>query len=151
MGLRLAIAFLLLMCAGAMPSSVVGQTKNVWVPPRSGIWNLKGADDAGIQWTAKVRLARTAKKGGIQRYRGSFNWVSADGNASGREYFTGRFDRRSGLLRLKSSRVVAEKGDLGLGNYVGFGRSKGRRIVGGKWYGADVVPGTWRAAWVRPL
>jgi hypothetical protein len=108
-------------------------------------------DDGGTKWTAKVKLVRTKRNGVVQQYRGDFRWLSTDGSAAGRESFTGHFDRRSGLLRLKSNRVVAEKGDLGPAMYVGFGRSKGRKITRGKWHGADVVPGVWSAAWAKPL
>jgi hypothetical protein len=149
--MKFGIAFvgLLLFCATAIPLSIAGQTRGGWVAPRSGIWNLKGSDETGTQWSAKLILVRTQRKGWIQRYRGEFRWRSAGEIAAGREFFTGRFARRTGLLRLKSNRVVAEKGDLGLATYVGFSRSNGRKIARGKWNGADVVPGTWIAEWVK--
>jgi hypothetical protein len=147
------IAFVvaIFVCAAGIPLTANGQTSSKWVAPRSGLWNLKGSDDRGTNWSAKVTLVRTKRRGELQKYRGDFNWLSADGSSAGRESFTGRFDRRSGLLRLKSSSVVAEKGDLGPAMYVGFGRSKGKRITRGKWHGSDVVPGVWSATWVRPL
>jgi len=151
MRFRNAFVVAILVCAGVIPVAVPGQTSGNWVAPRSGLWNLKGSDDSGTNWSAKVKLVRTKRKGEFQQYRGEFNWLSADGSAAGREFFTGRFDRRSGLLRLKSNRVVAEKGDLGPAIYIGFGRTKGRKIIRGKWHGAEVVPGVWSAAWVRPL
>jgi hypothetical protein len=151
--MKLGIVFvaLLLFCATAIPLSIAGQTRGVWVAPRSGIWNLKGSDETGTQWSAEVKLRRTKQKGKFQLFRGDFTWKSADGNAAGREFFTGRFDRRTGLLRLESNRVVAEKGDLGIATYVGFSRSKGRKIARGKWNGPNVVPGTWSAQWVKLL
>ena len=148
---RIAFTVAILVCAVAVPFAAFGQTSGKWVAPRSGLWNLKGSDDGGTKWSAKVRLVRTKRKGEFQQYRGEFNWLSTDGSAAGRETFAGRFDHRTGVLKLKSNRVVAEKGDLGPAMYVGFGRSKGRKITGGKWHGADVVPGVWNASWIRPL
>ena len=151
MRFKIAFGVAIFVCAVAIPLTVPGQTSSNWVAPRSGFWNLKGSDDSGTHWSAKVRLVRTRRKGEFQQYRGEFRWLSTDGSAAGRESFTGRFDRRSGVLRLRSNRVVAEKGDLGPARYIGFGRSKGRKITRGKWHGADVVPGVWSAVWVRPL
>lgn len=147
---RLALLAVVLLFVEVLPGDAFGQ-KRPWVAPKTGIWQLKGIDNADTSWTAVVRLVRLPRKNGYQRYRGHFDWKSDDGEGSGKEFFTGAFDRKSGRLKLKAHSVKSEKGVLGVGNYTAFVRQKGRKIVGGKWFGNDVVPGTWNASWLRAL
>lgn len=127
-------------------STAFGQKAKLWTAPKAGLWRVTGSDEQKTRWSARMHLTKTAAKGSSIKYRGYFYWWSPDTETKGYEYFTGRFDRASGILSLKSSRVRSIKGELGIGSYSARAR-RGVTIHSGTWAGEDSIPGTWSAKW----
>lgn len=139
----LAFAAAILILSGSAISAN-GQGKKLWAAPKSGIWRVTANDEENTDWKGSLTLTRKVDG----RYRGHFYWVSADKTISGREYFTGRFDRRSGKLKLNAYAVKNIKGELGIGVYIASVKRQGRSIRG-KWNSADSIPGDWSAVWLK--
>ncbi|MFL6373768.1 MAG: hypothetical protein ACJ73D_03790 [Pyrinomonadaceae bacterium] len=139
-GLFVAAAFFVLAC------SSFGQTSRAWTAPKAGVWAVKAKDEEGTKWSGRLHLERRSARGPRIRYRGYFYWISGDHATSGNEYFSGRFDRRSGRLWLHGYRARSIHGELGTGNYRASGR-RGRQLLRGTWSGQDSIPGTWSAKW----
>lgn len=140
---------ILVLIFGLSPATGLSQTAQVWVPPKAGTWKVSATDEENTNWTADMRIEKRGVRNKLTRYRGYFSWLSEDGETAGREYFNGTFDRKRGKLLLKAYRVKSKKGELGLGNYRAFVNRKGRNISSGVWSGAETVPGTWSATWVK--
>ena len=132
-----------------LPLSVQAQTKALWVSPRAGVWNVVAKDDENTNWTARLKIAKRSIRNRIVHYSGHFSWISDDKETSGREYFTGSFNRATGKLRLKAYAVKNYHGELAIGNYIASVNRKGRNIYRGTWTGNDNVPGKWSAVWLR--
>lgn len=147
---RVSLIVISVLIASALGGSIFAQAQKPWAPPKSGVWQVKGSDTENTAWTAELILTRRGSNKGQPRYKGYFEWKSEDGETSGREYFNGWFERKTGRLMLKAYSAKSEKGDIGVGNYLALGREKGTRLVGGRWWGHDVVPGTWTADWSGP-
>ncbi|CAN5630127.1 hypothetical protein BH20ACI4_BH20ACI4_34680 [soil metagenome] len=146
----LVLLFLAALLIVSAPQFSAAQNKSVWVSPRTGVWQLTGKDDENINWTGQIIFTgKTYSKNSIVRYKGYIVWSSPDDESSGREYFTGTFDRRTGKLVLKGTSLKIESGDLALGIYTGFVNQKGRQISRGSWDGVDVVKGKWSAKWLK--
>lgn len=143
------LLFFAVLFIGFAPQNSAAQTKSVWVAPRVGIWQLTGTDEENTGWTAQIRFSGKTISGSTVRYKGYFVWRNSDGTTTGREYFTGVFNKRTGRLRLKGTSVKNVSGDLGIGTYTGFVSRKGRRISRGSWGGEDVVKGNWSARWLK--
>lgn len=141
--------FTVVLLLGISQTDLYSQSKLNWVEPRPGVWSVTGSDEEGLKWTAAMHIARTGFRDGMARYRGYFAWRSVDGATSGKEFFVGSFDKRTGRLSLKGYRAKNAKGELGVGNYTALLRQKGQRISRGRWSGQDTVPGTWSARWAR--
>ena len=139
----LAIAAAILILSGSAVTANA-QGKRSWTAPKAGIWRVSANDEQNIDWKARLTLIRKVDG----RYRGHFYWVSADKSVSGREYFNGRFDRRTGKLRLRAYAVKNIKGELGIGFYIASVIRQGRSIRG-KWNGDDSIPGNWSAVWLK--
>jgi len=137
-------ATLLLVLAGSF-TAVSAQAKRLWTSPKAGIWRVKATDEEKEVWRGQMTLAR--KSNG--RYRGYFYWISSDKSTSGREYFNGSFDRRTGKLRLRAYAVKNIRGELGIGNYLASVNKLGRNIPYGKWSGGESIPGIWSAVWLK--
>lgn len=137
-------ATLLLVLAGSF-TAVSAQAKRLWTSPKAGIWRVKATDEEKEVWRGRLTLAR--KSNG--KYRGYFYWISSDKTTSGREYFNGSFDRKTGKLRLKAYAVKNIKGELGIGNYLASVNKRGRNIPNGKWSGDESIPGIWSAVWLK--
>ena len=139
----LAIAAAILILSGSVVTANA-QGKRSSTAPKAGIWRVSANDEQNTDWKARLTLIRRADG----RYRGHFYWVSADKSVSGREYFNGRFDRRTGRLRLRAYAVKNIKGELGIGVYFALVTRHGRNIRG-KWNGGDSIPGKWSAVWLK--
>ncbi len=140
---------LIVFCIGFVPTTTSAQNKQAWVSPKIGVWQVVGKDEENIGWTGQIRFTRKTNSKSTVKYRGYFDWKASDGETSGREYFTGSFDKRTGRLRLKGYLLKNVRGDLGLGIYVGSVSQKGRRIRRGSWGGIDAVKGNWSAKWLK--
>jgi hypothetical protein len=144
------LLFLAALFVISAPQSSAAQNKSRWVSPKAGVWQLTGKDEENINWKGRIMFTKkTYSDKSIVRYRGYIVWSSPDDESSGREYFTGTFDRRTGKLVLKGTSLKIESGDLALGIYTGFVNGKGRRISRGSWDGVDVVKGKWSANWLK--
>lgn len=146
------LIFLLLIVVifiGFSLQTLSAQNKSVWVSPKIGIWQIVGKDEANSGWTGQIRFTGKTKSKSIVRYKGYFMWRSSDNETSGREYFTGSFNIRTGRLRLKGYSLKNVRGNLGLGIYIGYVNQKGRRISRGSWDGIDAVKGNWSAKWLK--
>lgn len=139
----LAFTAALLILSGSVVA-VNAQGKRLWTAPKAGIWRVAANDEENTDWRARLTLIRKAEN----RYRGHFYWVSADKTISGREYFNGTFDRRTGKLRLRAYAVKNIKGELGIGYYIASVNRQGTNIRG-KWNSRDSIPGKWSAVWLR--
>ncbi len=139
----LAFAAALLILSGSVIVAKA-QAKRLWTAPKSGIWKVAANDEENTGWNARLTLI--GKVDG--KYRGHFYWISADKTTSGREYFNGRFNRRTGKLRLRAYAVKNIKGELGIGFYLASVNQQGRNIRG-KWNGNDTIPGEWSAVWLK--
>jgi len=137
-------AMLIFLLAGSV-TAVSAQAKRLWTSPKAGVWRVNAMDEEKEVWRGPMTL--TGKSNG--KYRGYFYWVSSDKTTSGREYFNGSFDRRSGKLRLIAYAVKNIKGELGTGNYVASVNNRGRNITRGKWSGGESIPGIWSAVWLK--
>lgn len=142
-GAFLAIAAAILLIGGSV-IAVNAQGKRLWTAPKAGIWRVSANDEENTDWKGRLTLIRKADG----KYRGHFYWVSADKTTSGREYFNGRFDRRTGKLRLNAYAVKNIKGELGIGFYIASVNRQGRNIRG-KWNSNDTIPGEWSAVWLK--
>lgn len=143
------LLFSFVLFTGFAAQTSPAQNKSVWVSPKIGIWQIAGKDEANTGWTGQIRFTGKTKSGSVVRYKGYFVWRSSDNETSGREYFRGTFDRRTGRLTLRGYAVKNVRGELGIGIYTGFVSQKGRRISRGSWGGNDVVEGTWSARWLK--
>lgn len=123
------------------------QAQRLWTPPASGVWSVKAVDEQTIKWTGRLHLTRSGVRKKTVLYRGYFYWASDDKQTAGNEYFTGRFDRTTGRLRLVGYRAKSTRGELGTAVYIAYVR-RGNKISGG-WAGNDAIPGKWSARLIR--
>ena len=134
----------------SVPQNSAAQTKTHWVSPKAGVWQMTGKDEENINWKGQIVFTKkTYSNRSTVKYTGYIDWNSPDEDSSGRENFTGLFDRRTGKLVLKGTSLKNVSGDLALGVYTGFVNGKGRRIRRGSWDGVDVVKGKWSAKWLK--
>ena len=140
--LAFALAILIL---GGSAIAANAQGQRLWTAPKPGIWKVSAKDEENTVWKASLTLIRK----GDGKYRGHFYWISADKTSSGREYFNGRFDRRTGKLRLNAYAVKNIKGELVVGDYVASVKRRGLSIFRGSWSGDDNIPGKWTAVWLK--
>jgi hypothetical protein len=105
-----------------------------------GVWDLKGADDAGIGWIATIVVRREDN-----RFVGHIDWLGSDGTA-GREYITWRYENATRVLRLEGARLKHGP-DLALGSYMAKLAPDGMKLSG-SWTSDDdsVIPGDWTAS-----
>lgn len=142
-GIVLAFAAAVLIVCG-LAIGVNAQAKKFWAAPKTGVWKVAANDEENTDWNGRLTLIRKVDG----RYRGHFYWISADKTISGREYFNGRFDRRTGKLRLNAYAVKNIKGELGIGFYIASVNRHGRNIRG-NWNSNDAIPGEWSAVWLK--
>ena len=135
-------AAMLIVCGSAIGANA--QAKKFWAAPKTGVWKVSANDEENTDWNGRLTLIRKVDG----RYRGYFYWISADKSISGREYFNGRFDRRTGKLRLNAYAVKNIKGELGIGFYIASVNRHGRNIRG-NWNSNDAIPGEWSAVWLK--
>jgi hypothetical protein len=140
---------LFLMALGCA-STAGGQSARAWTAPKAGVWIVTARDEEKTRWTARMHMTRTRMNGHTAYYRGYFYWRSPDPDTEtkGYEYFTGRFDRITGRLKLHGARARSVRGELGTGDYQAK-LSRGSRIYDGSWAGENSIPGTWTARWSR--
>lgn len=119
------------------------QKARLWTPPASGVWRVNAVDEQTIRWNGRLHLNRSGIRRNTVVFRGYFYWVSDDKTIAGNEYFTGRFDRTTGRLRLVGSRAKSIRGELGTAVYIAQVRHGTR--ISGNWAGGDSIPGTWSA------
>lgn len=131
------------------PAAASAQLTRLHVAPRPGVWKVNATDVEKVKWSGTLNIAKRGIRSGSVHYRGHFYWISADKATAGREYFSGSFDRKKGKLRLKAYAVKNIRGELGIGNYVVSVDRKGTKMFRGRWSGAESVPGSWTAIWVK--
>lgn len=134
---------------GCRGETVAAQRSKIRVSPRIGIWKLTGKDTENTAWQGQIRFTQKNVLEKSVKYKGYFNWLSSDRKTSGREDFTGSFNKQTGILRLRSLGVKNNKGELAPGNYKAFITDKGKRISRGRWSGDNIVSGSWSARWLR--
>lgn len=130
-----------------LPHSVTAQP--AWTPPRAGVWKVSGRDDDGVRWRAGFTITKRVRVGRNYEIRGVFRWSSKDVEDSGREYVNGTFYPASGKLSLRGYAVKSERGEIMKTIYSGRVSDLGKLISKGRWFGKDVVNGTWRAEWQK--
>ncbi len=146
---RILIAVLVLMVLSYLPRALSAQSRLTWTAPKLGVWKVTGSDEEEVNWSGSIKFETRKRVGSLDKYRGHFNWRSLDGKDSGREYFTGSFNGKTGRFTIVGIRVTRAKGNIGTGRYWSHVRNKGRRLANGTWGGKDVVKGTWSAVWIR--
>lgn len=149
MAKRLLILLVVVIAAGFIPRALAAQTRSAFVAPRLGVWKVTGKDAENTGWSGRLHITRRQPSGRMLNIRGWFRWVSSDGETAGREYVSGRFDRSNGRLTLRGNEVKNERGEIMKTQYVAFVSKKGRMISRGRWFGEEVVEGSWRAGWLR--
>lgn len=109
--------------------------------PRPGAWDLVGQDTS--HWRAEMVLIRQDGN----RYTGSFTWQAVSGDpASGTEPFQGEYDSATRTLRLRGEPVQGATGNIASGaRYEARVACEGRYLAYGRWWGANIEPGTWAA------
>lgn len=145
--LRWLLALITFLVVGLYATDAFAQGKKPWAPPKVGVWTIAATDEENTVWSGDMVLTRHGTRGGKVRYRGYFDWESTDGKASGRENFTGWFDRKTGTFRMNAYEVKSDVGTLAIGRYWSRVQSKGSELVEGTWDGKGVVPGKWTAKW----
>ena len=81
--------------------------------------------------------------------QGYFEWDSS-GGASGREVFTYTYDEKTGKLRIEGEKIVDPQGNITFATYSATLSKDGERLEKGRWWGPNVVPGTWSATRAKP-
>jgi hypothetical protein len=105
-----------------------------------GVWDLKGLDDANTEWVATVVLT-TAKDGALT---GHIDWLGSNGHC-GREYVTASFNRKTGALKMRGTKVVFSD-HVVRASYLAELSPDGSHLANGKWSDEDPnIPGTWSA------
>lgn len=136
--------FALVLLISIFGGAAFSQTQKT--PPATGLWKVTGKDDEGTRWMAYLRLKRNNFGRLPATYSGWFDWRSADGRISGREFFNGLFSK--GRLSFKAYKARYQRGQIGVGNYSSR-VSEGGRFLKGRWFGENVVPGVWQARWIK--
>ena len=141
---KFVLILLVFLLYGTLAQGILGQR----IAPAEGIWSVSGKDIEKTNWKGSLTLKRKRVFNRSITYSGRFSWRSADGEAQGFEYFTGRFYRKTGLLVLKGYAVKIQRGDLAAGEYKAFVSNRGRKIRG-SWAGENIAEGNWLARWIK--
>ena len=123
-----------------------GQTSILAEPNPSGTWNVRGRDEAGVDWVAKlVLLPADADEYPPTKFRGHFDWWGSN-RVSGREYIPGAvYDYETRVLTMAGSELENADPALTAAQYRIEMTEDAGRLVNGTWGGPNVVPGTWQA------
>lgn len=123
-----------------------GQTAAFAEPNPSGTWNVRGRDQAGIDWVAKlVLLPADPDEYPPTKFRGHFDWWGSN-RVSGREYIpAARYDYKTRVLTMAGSELENADPPLTAAEYRVEMTDDASRLVNGTWGGRGVVPGTWQA------
>jgi len=113
------------------------------VGPQLGTWELVGKDKR--EW--KATLVFTKRIG--TKYEGYFKWLALSGEpSSGHEPFEGIFNPTTRLITLKGLDMQDKTGNIATGSiYEATVSEDGYHLRDGKWFGQNVLPGTWTAIW----
>jgi hypothetical protein len=145
---RLLITLAVLTALYMVPSKAAAQS-SAWTAPKAGVWKVTGRDDDGTRWTGSFTVTRRQRVGSHFEIHGYFRWRSLDGETAGRESVKGTFYPANGKLSLRGYAVKSERGEIMRTTYASRVSNRGRSITKGRWYGKDVVKGTWRADWQK--
>ena len=123
-----------------------GQTTVRAEPNPSGTWNVRGRDEAGIDWVAKlVLMPADANEYPPTKFRGHFDWWGSN-RVSGREYVgSAVYDYETRVLTMAGSDLEKADPALTAAEYRIEMTEDAGRLVNGTWGGPSVVPGTWQA------
>jgi hypothetical protein len=112
------------------------------VPPGSplpGTWVVQGRDR--LPWQGLMDLERQ----GDNSYRGCIEWRSGR-RLVGHETVVGRYDPKSRQFTLQGVAVLEPKTELGAhATFRARVSEEGKTLEQGRWFGAKVATGTWRA------
>lgn len=124
----------------------VGQTTVRAEPNPSGTWNVRGRDEAGIDWVAELVLRPAdANEYPPTKFRGHFDWWGSN-RVRGREYVgSAVYDYETRVLRITGSDLENADPPLTAAEYRIEMTEDAGRLVNGTWGGPGVVPGTWQA------
>jgi len=124
----------------------LGQTSILAEPNPSGTWNVRGRDEAGVDWVAKlVLLPADADEYPPTKFRGHFDWWGSN-RVSGREYIgSAVYDYETRVLTMAGSELENADPALTAAQYRIEMTEDAGRLVNGTWGGPNVVPGTWQA------
>lgn len=149
MAKRLLITFAVFMTLTYLPQAIKAQSGPSFAAPRAGVWRVAGKDADGVIWGDSLRITKRQLAGNIVRLSGYFVWRSADKTTEGREYVRGSFERGSGRLTLAGYALKNRRGEIAKTRYIAYVSRQGRLISRGRWYGKEVVKGTWKANWLK--
>jgi len=116
--------------------SVFGQEQVAVSFPRTGTWSVVGSDS--INWVADMVIDEI----NANNFSGYFEWRGGN-NSSGREYFRGAFEPRTGKVSIQGYRLANDRG-IGLGSYEAFLTRDNNDFISGTWSG-----GSWEGKWQK--
>jgi hypothetical protein len=122
------------------------QTAAVAEPNPSGTWNVRGRDEAGIDWVAKlVLMPADPNEYPPTKFRGHFDWWGSN-RVSGRETIPGAvYDYKTRVLTMSGADLQNADPALTTAQYRIEMTEDASRLENGTWGGPSVVPGTWQA------
>jgi hypothetical protein len=108
----------------------------------TGLWKLTGHDPAGAEWKADIVIENVRNN----NFDGYFNWyMGPDFDYSGKEYFTGQFDKNTDKIFFQGTRLENSR-NLVLGKYEAYVSVNKDKLYNGRWEEADGIPTSdWQA------
>jgi hypothetical protein len=134
----------LILCLTILLSA--SQTAAFAEPNPSGTWSVRGRDEAGIDWAAKlVLMPADADEYPPTKFRGHFDWRGSN-RVGGREYIpAATYDYKTRLLTMAGAELENADPPLTAAQYRVEMTEDAGQLVNGTWGGPGVVPGRWQA------
>jgi len=110
--------------------------------PGTGLWKLTGRDSSGTEWKADIVIKNVRNN----NFDGYFDWyMGPDFNNSGKEYFTGQFDKNTDKIIFQGTRLENST-NLVLGKYRAYVSVNRDKLYNGRWEEADgISTSDWQA------